>query len=364
MKDKEFDNFLREKLNELSAANTGGFAAFEQHTQAAKRKKAALILAALLFLFGGFFILNQWVNNQQNIAQPEIAVPKLPANTNIDAVDAQIKADEPTANTSNPNVAIQQEKAPLTSSSLNSNKSVPASKKYAKNGLETAVLTQKDANQQTNIYADVVEINHAQNSIVAPEHSEQTTTNTQVYVANNTVDIFDETPTQPEPTAYQNDVRETDKWSVTASVYPNFTFRELSINNAKATQVHQDYMDVINASERGGIAFNAGVDVRYHLGNNLFIGSGLAYIQTKITGNYAFDITNSPIIDGNGNITGYTALGEPITIDRGIIQTYQYVQLPLHISYQPWVADRVRLTIEGGISYIRLINASGTTIDH
>jgi hypothetical protein len=123
-------------------------------------------------------------------------------------------------------------------------------------------------------------------------------------------------------------------------------------------------MDIIEASERGGIAFNAGVDVRYHLGNNVFIGSGLAYIQTKITGNYAFDITNTPIIDGYGNITSYTELSEPVAIDRGIIQTFQYVQLPLHISYQPWVANRLRLNIEGGISFIRLFSASGATIDH
>ncbi|MCT4622649.1 MAG: hypothetical protein N4A46_03420 [Schleiferiaceae bacterium] len=158
---------------------------------------------------------------------------------------------------------------------------------------------------------------------------------------------------------------EDDKLSVTLSMYPNYTFRDLSVLGANYNKVHKDYLTIVDQSEKGGVAINIGADVKYKVGKDVFVGSGLYYIQTKITGAYNFEITEDPVVDPEtGNIIGYEPAPEGTYVNQGILNTFNYLQVPLVISYQPWLNRRLRMVVEGGTSYLRFLNAQGTTIDY
>jgi hypothetical protein len=159
-------------------------------------------------------------------------------------------------------------------------------------------------------------------------------------------------------------------WEVTFNFYPNYTFREFKINPEYSDVVDPRYEEIITNSERGGFGFNAGIAVRYHLGKEIFIASGLGYIENKVNGAYNFDIyqafnpEESENVARVGKTEDYTTIYTSVPVNKGIVQTFRYLQVPMHISYQPWVTNRLRLLVEGGFSYIKFINASGTTIDY
>lgn len=152
--------------------------------------------------------------------------------------------------------------------------------------------------------------------------------------------------------------RERDRWSFSLSVYPSFSFRELQLNPSAQNQVHKDYLQVATNSEQGGMAINAGLDIKYHLGRNLFLGSGIYFIQNKINGAYNFTVTEEAVRNlSSQEIIGYEATNRHV--EFGVINTFNYLNLPVHLSYQPWASKRIRLNLEGGMSLLMFMGASG-----
>jgi hypothetical protein len=151
------------------------------------------------------------------------------------------------------------------------------------------------------------------------------------------------------------------KWSFIVSIYPSFTFRELGINPGRAQSVHQNYEDIANTSERHGFAMNTGLDISYNFSQDLFITSGLYYIQHKIGGRYNFENELRPILN-LGIIQGYETV-PAIVVDRSIFNTYHYLNVPLLLSYQPWASPKIRIKMEGGISTLFFVGAEGITLD-
>ncbi len=353
---KNLDEFLRDTLNSLPNTPVGDFKKVESLMQA-KKHQSMLLLLLVPFVFYGLFWMGGFTEKDFTFSpDKQYAAPKeaqktqdiAPQPMQLPQQKAGVLVSKPTAKKPTATVATTKNR---TAKMADANYKPPTvqstllqlqanAKPLPETNADFLLAGQK---QQTAapLVADEIALLPAGNGLFLPE----------------TANLMTE-----EITDY--DVRETSKVSVTLNLYPNYTFREFKINSLYQSQVNDRYEDIINASEKGGFAFNAGIDVRYHLGDNLFIGSGLGLIQTKISGSYNYEVSGEPVTDGNGNIYMYALFIEPFEVNQGIIQTYRFLQLPLHVSYQPWVSQKLRLIAEGGFSYIRFLSADGITIDH
>ncbi|MDX5447162.1 MAG: hypothetical protein LPK47_02160 [Bacteroidota bacterium] len=155
------------------------------------------------------------------------------------------------------------------------------------------------------------------------------------------------------------------RWVISLNVYPSYSFREFMVDGTKSQKVHKDYAGLLESSEKGGVAFNAGVDVQYRIGKDLYLGSGLQFIQTKINAAYDYTLNEVPKFDPkNGDIIGYTPLPDPVHFDRDNQNAYHYLHVPLTLSYKPWATKRLQLTLEGGAGLLFFTGATGTTLNY
>ncbi len=380
---QNLDDFLREMMDSLPNSTGGGFEHVEKRMKA-KNQKGILLLFLVPFLFTGLY----WM---VNFTEQDLVVP-----SNKEMLQSQetypqqnvVLENEREEKEVSPSLDLKQ-KANYSSHQKESSlrKNTASSQSQYKKTTNVVVVANSETSKKTEPEPIVLEkelskiegqeFTWADDELYEEDVVIEEPINTQKsnqnglkndYVlavppfnpaAEDELSKENEFDQFPEP-----DVRETSNWSVTLNFYPNYTFREFKINNRYRSQVNERYEDIINTSEKGGFAVNVGVDVRYHLGDNLFLGTGLSFIQTKITGAYEFEVPDEPVFDEAGNIYMYAQFIEPYKINEGIIQTYRFAQIPLHVSYQPWASKKVRLIIEGGFSYIRFLSADGTTIDH
>ena len=361
-KKQHLDDFLREKLDQLPNASVAGFEKVETRMEVQSRR-GILVLLLLPLLFSGLYWLfslsegdlilpqkGKDIPMEQTITSDEV-IEKTPVPQSAVTNDAEqtIAAEENNFESSHKDLQAQHTKAtaPPIIAVVNADESIPPTASHAATNDE---LVEMYVNQE--IEAEIPLI------YTAESNSSDVTMNTslnpqeaQVYESA-AMSVVTEYTQDPSP------------WSATLNVYPNYTFREFSIQSGMKNQVNERYEAIIHESEKGGFAFNVGLDVRYSIGNDIYLGTGLGFIQTKITGNYNFEIYGLPIVNTMNEIEALTSQAKPYYINAGIIQTYRYLQVPLHVSYQPWVSKKVRMIVEGGFSYVRFLGADGTTIDY
>lgn len=380
---QHLDDFLRDSLNGLPNAPVDGFEKLEQR-MAAKHRRGVLLLFLVPLLASGIFWLST-LNESDLTIQPQkpanVQMPMVNAEERAPAVPTQVPEIKPVeqkvvVTVVNPKAVVPLQKAKMADVEEVEEPTAPVAEEapaiaevivISPRTIEAHATTEElksvapaqvmveQVESESEVYvqpkeADLVVVQPKLQVIVKTAASQTPTTNTAVQVA--------ASPMQANPS----------RWSIHANFYPNYTFRELEVKQEYKHVVNSRYQSIVNQSERGGFAFNAGISVRYNLGNDLFLGSGLGYIEMKVNGNYNYVITENFVVTKvDGELAGKTGGLEDgqraRSIDQGIIQSYRYLQMPLHISYQPWATNKLRLLIEGGVSYVRFINADGATLD-
>jgi len=373
---QHLDDFLRERLNDLPNAPVAGFEKVEKR-MAVKNHRGVVLLVLIPLLFLGIYWLTGLTEQDlvvpapQNKMQP-VASPDADQVTPINLVQPEELGNE--------SVTVVKEP---TSLPVNPEPIVVAktSKKSAKPEVELASVA-KPINPDLNAAS-----NMAKSEVIESENAFQSEEYPAVYVDDREVaivqpqaaDVLPATENLEEKTGKEEVLissktstapmlATTSRWSVLANFYPNYTFREFNVSPAYQNQVHDRYEEIVKASERGGFAFNVGVDVRYLLGKGVYLGSGLGYIEMKVNGRYDFNIyeqiaTSKSETELVGKTESVSAL-HAIPVDQGILQRYRYLQVPLHIVYQTWATDKMMILVEGGMSYVRFLGADGTTIDY
>lgn len=374
-KRQHLDDFLREKLNELPNAPVGDFKDVERRMTVKDHRGIVLLMLVPFIITGLYWMLD--------LSEKDLVIPSKPGEQIEQPAISPAVVDEQSVKNqkileSTHNVANQEPTPfkPVPSSSV-AKKSQPILNTeeplFAANGYETpqskALETSSEAPQmvtesilavaegldQSNVESDAyTPAEVIEESIIKPAQQ-----NGQ-YQSQNTVQDGNLAPVPM--------LANTSRWTVLTNFYPNYTFREFGIAQDYKDVVNQRYEDIIKNSERGGFAFNISLDVAYELGKGVFLGSGLGYMEMKVNGRYRFNI-NEEIITTKSE-PGLVGKTESVSayqvtpIDQGIIQSYRYLQVPLHIRYQRWATQKLMVLAEGGISYVRFLGADGASIDY
>lgn len=364
-KKQHLDDFLREKLAQLPNAPVAGFEKV-QSKMAAKNHRGILVLMLIPLLISGLYWLGTLhesdfypgsypTESKSTTDEPDLVIDaqdtKIPMVQESEIAKAKEEEQEsPVADRAENSVLTREQPAKQPVILAAAEKSDVQTKQVQPNDLEMVVLADAEIMESEAQFPEETWLQNENQPVMnmfIPASQQNRVDDEEM------ADAFSDM-----------DVRETSAWSVTLNVYPNYTFRDFHIKQGYEDMVNERYEAIINESEKGGFAFNVGLDVRYHIGSNVFIGSGLGYIQMKVNGNYDFEIYSEPVINNLGAIEQLKSLAKPIQISRGIIQEYSFLQVPLHVSYQPWASKKVRLIMEGGFSFIRFLGADGTTIDY
>ena len=164
---------------------------------------------------------------------------------------------------------------------------------------------------------------------------------------------------------YISPLQSRNPWEYSIKVYPNYTFRKFSVDEDKVNLIHRDFIDQVKTSETGGISLNVGFEISHRVGRATYLNSGIEYISYKTQAQFNFTNYRTANIDKEtGAIMSYSLRENPEQIvisDRNI---YHYLNLPLSISYKPWASDHIRLNVEGGVSFMYFVTASGKSIDY
>jgi hypothetical protein len=386
---RQLDDFLRDKLNGLPSAPVPGFEKLEQRL-AAKQDRSVFMLFLIPLLASGIFWLST-ITEGDLVVQPEMpnaaAQPTTP--TQIEApilIDSAV--DEVQQVSAQPRIESQERTKPVISSTPSI--AVASNSRVAQNFSNANaedIGPAEIATAEQLLAPEIEQIAEAQPLVfdgleAEPEILEAEPT--YVYEAENKAQevVAVSVPAAPAtalpaasastpPPAVSPISANTSRWSVHANFYPNYTFRELSIKPEFKNVVDSRFATIVSESERGGFAFNAGIAVRYNLGNDVFISSGLGYIEMKVTGNYDYiNYENIELAKADDKtqrlLVGKTEnhfYQQATVVNQGIIQAYRYLQVPLHLSYQPWATNKLRLLIESGFSYVRFISADGMALD-
>jgi len=373
---KEMDDWLRDSMDDLPNPKISDWEAFEANRQNKYKKKgllwfsSALAVLLLISLFGDYNFNSKSKSNPsntktENTQDQEIVISPMESEnsnaknktySNQNKVIADIKKT-PSHNPSAQNLVIQNKVK-------NSHTHAQAT---FNNHVKTAIYQEQVVQEWTASSFAVSSKNMAFEEIPridTRDENKEWARQTSFALKSEINDTVANTNTiadvEPEEGLFEDE-----RFSVTVGFYPNYTFRDLKIRGSDENKVHKDYMGIVSSSEKGGLAFNVGAELKYKVGKDLFLGSGINYIQTKITGAFDFEIKEDPIIDpSTQNIIGYSPAPEGTFVNTGILNTYSYLQIPLVISYQPWINKKLRMVVEGGTSYLRFLKAEGTTIDY
>ncbi len=374
-KKQHLDDFLRDKLNELPNAPVAGFERVERR-MAVKSHRGIVLMLLIPLIFSGIYWLSTF-NEGDLVAPQHDSQPINPGNSSITDESSQQaspllpqEADQEMTEASEPPDISSEDPATLVEADLQAPANTQLASAELVNKQSAANPMRYDSEQLVLRPPPDVDVSSPSTAIVrqreAPASAPVFVVEDMGKTSSSAVDaqmiISGEDLSTP---LYAN----ASPWEVTLNFYPNYTFRDFKMNPAYADEVNPRYEEIIKSSEKGGFGFNVGVAVRYALGKDVFIASGLGYIENKVNGRYNFDIYQpiDPVTQDNVARVGKTEefkMYTAIPVNQGIVQTFRYVQVPLHVSYQPWATKRLRLLVEGGFSYIRFLNASGTTIDY
>ncbi len=375
---KKMDDWLKESMDDMPNPKISDWEAFEYNRQQTKKKKGLLWFSSALIVL---LLISLFNNNYYRLGN-------YPTKTQTQETQNPKKVAAPSINEKNKQNI---EPTPADNKAKTYNKKTPpetlvAKKQVTKNNVETK-LAYTQATFNNHVKAAKTKVPAAQNWAASPFAVKTFNfSETDDYFIETNPENFEKPDDLVHKVSYsikpevedsvtnnyavvnyepEEGLFEDDKISVSIGVYPSYTFRDLQVRGTGQNKVHKDYMETINSSEKGGMAFNVGAEIKYKIGKELFLGSGLYYTQTKITGAYDFEITEDPIIDPNTQeIIGYKPAPEGTYVNTGIVNSYSYLQIPLVISYQPWVTKKLRMVVEGGTSYLRFIKAEGTTLDY
>lgn len=350
-KQQHLDDFLREKLEGLPNAPVGDFKQVERRMDAKDHRGVVLLLIIPLLFTGVYWLLGLSEDQLVNPMPPQTETKSVaaPVNRNVGEQPEPHSAVAPT----------QKQYAPVPVAKAAAHTNIPLQPKQ-----EATLVAIAPAGVESNTTAsaaqgEVAVVAKTQPLPVVPIPVFNVTQVDEVArVAEENV---------PAVVAAQG-VANTSRWSLLASVYPNYTFRNFAVSAAYSGVVHERYEEIIRASERGGFAFNAGLDVRYNLGKGVFLSSGVGYIEMKVNGRYNYTVyeeinmtkTEPDLVGKTESVSVYHAHA----VDQGIVQSYRYLQVPFHVIYQTRASKKLMVTVEGGMSYVRFLGADGTTIDH
>lgn len=165
--------------------------------------------------------------------------------------------------------------------------------------------------------------------------------------------------------AYVSPLQYMRPWSFEICIYPNFTFRKFTIRPGMENRMHQEFIDAIRHSEKTGFSLNLGLEVSRRIGRITYLHTGLNYITNSFRTDFDFTHFRDAQLRGDEReITGYTLKDRPVRVAFSNANQYHYLQVPLSISYQPWLNDQVRLNLETGFSYLHFMGAEGITLDY
>lgn len=164
---------------------------------------------------------------------------------------------------------------------------------------------------------------------------------------------------------YISPLQERNPWSYAINVYPNFTFRQFKVDRKKLNLLHRDFIDAIEASERGGFSLNIGLGVSRRVGDITYLNGGVEYITYNTEASFNFsNFREANMDEATGVIRSYSLKDSPERIVFADRNSYHYLNFPLSISYQPWASSHIRLNLEAGGSFMYFVTAKGRTIDY
>ncbi|MDR9373966.1 MAG: hypothetical protein RI565_03800 [Schleiferiaceae bacterium] len=165
--------------------------------------------------------------------------------------------------------------------------------------------------------------------------------------------------------AYVSPYQHKRRWSYEISINPNFTFRKFTIEPGMENRMHQEFVDAVRHSEKTGFSLNLGLEVSRRVGRITYLHTGLNYITNNFRTDFDFTHFRDAQLDKpTGEIVRYTLKDRPVRVAFTNANQFHYLQVPLSISYEPWINDQVRFNMEAGFSYLRFMGAEGITLDH
>jgi hypothetical protein len=164
---------------------------------------------------------------------------------------------------------------------------------------------------------------------------------------------------------YISPLQEKNPWSYAINVYPNFTFRQFKVDRKKLNLLHRDFIDAIEASEKGGFSLNVGLGISRRVGDITYLNGGVEYITYNTEASFNFsNFRDANMDEETGVIRNYSLKESPERIVFADRNSYHYVNFPLSISYKPWASSHIRLNLEAGGSFMYFVAAKGRTIDY
>ncbi len=165
--------------------------------------------------------------------------------------------------------------------------------------------------------------------------------------------------------AYVSPYQHKRRWSYEVSINPNFTFRKFTIEPGMENRMHQEFVDAVRYGEKTGFSLNLGLEVSRRIGRITYLHTGLNYITNNFRTDFDFTHFRDAQLDKpSGEIVRYTLKDRPVRVAFTNANQFHYLQVPLSISYEPWINDQVRFNMEAGFSYLRFLGAEGITLDH
>lgn len=164
---------------------------------------------------------------------------------------------------------------------------------------------------------------------------------------------------------YISPLQEQNPLSYSLNVYPNFTFRKFQVLPGEEIRIHRDFIDAIQESEKSGFSLNVGFEVSHRIGEITYLHTGLDFITNTYRTEFDFqNFRDAEINPETGAINRYLVKDQPKQVTLTNLNQFHYLNIPLSISYEPWINDHVRVNMEAGVSYLYFTGARGTTIDY
>lgn len=175
----------------------------------------------------------------------------------------------------------------------------------------------------------------------------------------------DELPAEESAKPYISPLQEQNPLSYSLNIYPNFTFRKFQVLPGEEGRIHKDFIDAIQQSEKSGFSLNVGFELSHRIGEITYLHTGVDFITNTYRTEFDFQNFRDAEVDPEaGTINRYLVKDHPEQVTLTNLNQFHYLNIPLSISYEPWINDHVRLNMEAGMSYLFFTGAQGTTIDH
>lgn len=126
------------------------------------------------------------------------------------------------------------------------------------------------------------------------------------------------------------------------------TYNSASIDyKSPPLQTHRSFERATNNAVQAGWGFDAGFELRYRLGRNLMISSGVSFREIETRNNYDFEVSEIPVIDSaSGTIVAYIALNESQKVQHKGSNLYNFINLPVSLYFEKALNQKWSVTAE------------------